>query len=360
MQLIRAGSIALALGIGGAARADNSFVTKTQIYTDNDHTTVVSTVVAASHDAWRGATLSTAYVTDVVSSASVDVVSNATHQMNDVRHEVKGALRQVLGDTRLSAAYLYSVENDYASHNLQLSLARDLFRKNTTLDLGYALSLDDVRRAGDRNFHRSLAIHGLVGTWTQTLTPATIAQASYSFSYDAGYEASPYRFVPIDSPIDGTIEFKVAETEPDRRFRHAFVIGLNRHLGKDSSLQGDYRLYFDSWGLLAHTIQLRYFVKFRDFTLRLRERFYYQRGADFFRTQYTSDHLTPFVTADRELSTFWSNIVGAKLSWRVPWQRRQTLEAEVKVDVLYFSYLDFALLQTRLGADVEAGLSLAY
>ena len=51
MQLRSA--IALALVVLGAARAsaDDSFVAKTQIYTDSDHTTVVSPLTTLSRDA---------------------------------------------------------------------------------------------------------------------------------------------------------------------------------------------------------------------------------------------------------------------------------------------------------------------
>jgi hypothetical protein len=343
------------------ARAEDSFVAKTQVYVDNDHTTVVSPLVALQRDVWKGGTLGASYVADVVSSASVDVVSNATRQMSDFRSEITGSLAQKLKSTTLTGAYIYSVEHDYESHNLELGVSQDLWQRNTTLALGYSLSLDSVGRVGDQAFHRSLTVNGLSAAWTQVLNQRTVAQLSYTFSYASGYQASPYRFVRIESPDLQQVEFKVPETDPLQRFRHAAVIGLNRHFGRDASLQGDYRFYADSWGVLSHTIQARFYVTIRDLTLRLRERFYYQRGADFFRAHYTSDHLAaqPYVTADRELSTFWSNIAGIKASYRLPWVHR-ALTVEAKVDLFYFGYIDFALLASRFGADCEAGLSVVY
>jgi hypothetical protein len=352
-------TIAALLALSGVAWADDSFVAKTQVYVDNDHTTVVSPLVGISKDAWQGGTLGASYVADVVSSASIDVVSNATHQMNDLRNEVTGSITQKLKDTTLSGAYIYSSEHDYWSNNLAFSLSQDLFQKNTTLALGYALALNDVGRTGDQAFHRSLQVHSLSGSWTQVLTKSTILQGSYTFGYLNGYMSSPYRFVRIDTPDASDIAFKIPENDPSVRIRHAFVVGFNQHVGKDSSVQADYRLYFDSWGLISHTVQLRYFVNFGSFTLRLRERFYYQKGADFFQTNYTSDHLQPYVTADRELSTFWSNVAGIKASWKLPVLHR-ALEIELKADFFYFKYIDFALLTSRLGADLGAGLALAF
>jgi hypothetical protein len=361
---LRAALTVAVVALACPARADDSFVAKTQVYTDSDHTTVVSPLAALSRDAWKGGTLSASYVADVVSSASVDVVSNATARMNDFRSEITAGLIQKVRNTTLSGSYVYSVENDYQSHNVELGFAQDLWEKTSTLALGATLSANDVYRSGDQLFHRNLLVAGVSAAWTQVLNRATIAQLSYSLSYGNGYWASPYRFVRIESPTPDDAAcpgfcFKVPETEPRVRYRHAAVIGLNRHLFTDSAIQGDYRFYADNWGILAHTIQLRYFVTFGDVTLRFRERFYYQSGASFFQPRYTTTTLQPYVTADRELSTFWSNVTGVKVSWRLPWVHR-ALELEAKVDYFHFGYLNFALLAARDGADIEAGLNVIY
>jgi hypothetical protein len=342
--------------VARAALADDSFVVKTQIYTDSDHTTVVSPLVAISRDAWRGGTLSASYVADAVSSASIDVVTNATQKMTDYRSEITAGLSQKLKATTLSASYIYSVENDYESHNVAFGLAQDLFDRNSTLSLGYNFAYNSVRRSGDQLFHETLYVHGVGGSWTQVFTKRTIGQLSYTFSFNEGYQASPYRFVPVIQD-DGSTAFKVPETDPFERYRHALVAALNQHVGEDSSFQADYRIYFDSWGIVSHTIQARYFITWKDVTLRLRERFYYQNAADFFRSRYTTRQ--PYMTADRELSTFWSNVIGFKVSWRLPWVHR-ALAVEAKTDLFYFNYIDFVPLAYRVGGNVELGLNVIY
>jgi hypothetical protein len=346
---------------GGRARADNAFTAKTQIYTDSDHTTVVSPLVAIARDPWSDGTLSASYVADIVSSASVDVISNATRRMRDFRSELSAGLSQKLRATTLSGSYVYSVENDYSSHNVDLGLSQDLFDKNSTLALGWSLSANRIGRSGDQLFRESLLTTGAAASWTQVLGRRTIAQLSYTFGYADGFQSSPYRFVRFDDDR-GDIADKHLERDPRTRYRHAAVLGLNRHLGSDSALQADYRFYDDSWGVAAHTVQVRYFITFHDdVTLRLRERFYYQSAASFYREHYTiSDGAEPdFFTADRELSKFWSNLVGAKISWRLPWVHR-ALELEAKVDYFHFGYLDFALLSRRDGVNLEAGLNVRY
>jgi hypothetical protein len=343
----------------GAARADDSFTAKTQVYTDSDHTTVVSPLAAISRDAWKGGTVNAGYVADVVSSASVDVITNATKSMTDFRSEISAGLSQKFHLTTLTGDYVYSVENDYSSHNVDLGLSQDLFEKNSTLAIGGSFSQNTVGRTGDQLFHRSLTVLGASAAWTQVLNKRTITQLSYSFAYNDGYQASPYRFVRVESGDFSQILFKVPETEPLTRYRHAAVIALNRYLFSDSALGADYRFYSDNWGIISHTIQVRWFIAIRDFTIRLRERFYYQSQADFYREHYTQQDLQPYMTADRELSTFWSNIVGAKLSYRLPWVHR-ALELEAKVDYFHFGYTNFQFLTSRDGANIEGGINVLY
>jgi hypothetical protein len=364
VQLKRAASAAvllLACAAPGGAGADNAFTAKTQLYLDSDHTTVVSPLVAISRDAWSDATLSASYVADIVTSASVDVISNATRRMTDFRSELSAGLSQKVRSATLSGSYVYSVENDYASHNVELGLAQELLDKNSTLSLGWSLSSNRIGRSGDQLFRESLFTTGAAASWTQVIDKKTIAQLSYTFSYANGFQSSPYRFVRFEDDRGDLVE-KHQERDPRLRYRHAAVIGLNRHLFKDSAIQGDYRFYDDNWGVQAHTLQVRYFITFRDdLTLRLRERFYYQSGASFYRQHYVvGNGAEPdFFTADRELSRFWSNLIGAKISWRLPWVHR-ALELEAKVDYFHFRYLDFALLASRDGVNVEAGLNVRY
>ena len=63
-----------------------------------------------------------------------------------------------MGSARPSCGvgYSYSHENDYLSHTLHASLEQTLLDKNTTLAVGYGLSLNSVGRADDVNFERSL------------------------------------------------------------------------------------------------------------------------------------------------------------------------------------------------------------
>jgi hypothetical protein len=355
MQLTSAIAIAACL-VAAHAHADTGFSSKIQVYADSDHTTVVSPVVSARADVTNDTTVNASYLVDAVSSASVDLVSQASPRtMHDTRHEVSLGASHVWELLTLAGGYSFSRENDYLSHTVGGSLSREFDAKNTTLSLGYGISINTVGRSGDENFARDMRAQHLSATWTQLVSPRLVTQVVYELGYSSGYQASPYRFVPVRMDVNSAPQFWVPETDPDTRLRHSLVLGANRAVGEASSLQADYRFYIDDWGINAHTVGARYFVHLtKNLELRFRERFYIQTGASFYQKVYTT--AMTYMAYDRELSALWSNTVGAKLMYAFT----DRLSAELKADVFYYYYQDFAPLLDRGGANIGAGLDLTY
>ena len=337
------------------AHADTGFVSKVQVYTDSDHTQVISPVVEGRTDIDADTSVSLGYLVDVVSSASVDIVSQASpREMHDTRHQVSLGASHVLDTFTLAATYSFSKENDYLSHTLGGSLQDELFDKNTTLALGYGISLDTVGRSGDDNFARDLTVQHVSLTWTQLVSAKIATQVAYELGYASGFQSSPYRFVPVRSSLQAAPMEWLMETDPDTRWRHAIVLGANRAVG-NGSIQGDYRLYFDDWGITSHTLGARYFVRLGNaIELRLRERLYTQGAASFYQSLYTMP--ARYITYDRELSPLWSETFGAKLTIGIS----DHLEGELKADLFYYSYADFAPLQSRTGANLGLGVNVTY
>jgi len=354
MQLTR--SLVIVMLAGASARGDTSFASKIQVYSDSDHTQVVSPIVDAQLDVDAKTNVSLGYTADVVSSASVDIVSQASPTtIHDTRHQVAAGASRDLGPLTLRGGYSYSRENDYQSHTLSFGASKELFDKNTTLALGYGLSLNAVGRAHDMNFERSLDVHSGSLSWTQTVSPRLATQVTYELAYASGFQASPYRYVPVRVSPDAAPDFWVPETDPETRFRHALVLGANRAVGGNSAVQGDYRIYHDTWGITSHTIGARYIVDLSHrLELRVRERFYTQTAASFYQSLYAMP--AKYITFDRELSPLWSETVGAKLAYRFS----DRVEGELKLDAFYYSYADFAPLASRTGANAGAGVSLTY
>lgn len=358
MQLIT--RLALALGATAAlaarAHADTGFESKLQVYTDSDHTSVVSPMVSATADLDPDTGASIGYVADVVTSASIDVVSQASPTtIHDTRHQLALGGNHTRGDWTGRIGYSFSTENDYRSNTMSLGLERTFDDKNTTIGAGYGLSLNKVRRADDQNFSRDLDVNSLTVSWTQVVSPRTATQVTYELGLASGYQASPYRFVPVRANVDAAPMFTIAETDPDQRYRHALVLGANHALGQHASVQADYRLYRDTWGITSNTIGLRYFVDLSSrLELRLRNRLYQQTGTNFYQASY--DHVMKYMTIDRELSPLWSETFGAKLMYKFG----ERSEAELKADLFYYHYADFPALTSRTGANLGVGVSIAY
>ena len=354
---VAAVALLAALGlISATARADNDFDAQIQVYVNNDHTQVVSPLVHAQADVTPTTNVSAGYVADVVSSASVNIVTQASKiTIHDVRHQGSLAASKILGDWTASGGYIFSTENDYTSNNFSLGVERRLAENATTLALGYNLSLDQVGRAGDANFGRSLTAQSLSATWTQVLTPDLAMQLSYELGIAHGFQASPYRFVPVAPDMMSPPSFWVPETDPEDRFRHAAVLALNKHLFEHSALQGDYRFYRDTWDITSHTVELRYLVDLSSKAeLRLRGRYYTQSGASFYQASYAAAE--KYMTIDRELSPLSSVLGGVKLRYKLG----TAFELSGKLDLFYFSYPEFPRLRSRVGANIGLGLSAVY
>ncbi len=343
-------------GAAVAARADTGFVSKVQVYSDSDRTTVISPLVQGTADVTPDTTVTLGYVADVVSSASVDIVSQASPTtIHDTRQQVSTSIAQTFGSLKVHGGYSFSHENDYLSNSLFGGLDKELFDKNTTLSVGYSLSLNNVGRRDDANFSRDLSEQSLSLSWTQIVTPELLTQLTYELGYASGFQSSPYRFVPIRPSLDAAPEMWVMETDPDTRYRHALVFGVNRAIGDDSSIQGDYRIYHDTWGITSHTFGARFFTHLTPKTeLRLRERFYTQGTANFYQENYTS--VMQYMAYDREMSSLWSETIGGKISYLFT----PHVEGELKVDLFYYSYSEFAPLTSRTGTNAGLGLALTY
>jgi hypothetical protein len=338
------------------ARADTTFTSKIQVYADSDHTQVVSPIVQAQADVHAGTVVSLGYTADAVTSASVDIVTQASPKtIHDTRQQVSASVSQDFGSITARGGYNYSHENDYDSHTISAGLQQDLFDKNTTLALGYTLSLNNVQRADDNVFSRDLTVNMVSAAWTQVISKRAITQVTYELGYASGFQASPYRFVPVRASVDATPDYWVPETDPDTRWRHALVLGANHAIGTEDSIQGDYRIYRDTWGITSHTFGARYFVHLTPaLELRIRERFYVQNAASFYQASYASPVM--FMANDRELSPLWSETLGAKLSYAF----NRHVEVEGKLDLFYYHYSDFPALASRTGGNVGVGVALTY
>jgi hypothetical protein len=305
----------LALCLGTVARADE-LASAIYVRTDTDHTTVVSPQVRAKLNVTEATSVDVTYLVDVWTSASIDIVTSATKQgaISEQRDELDVGLSHDIGDLTLSGGYRFSMENDYRSHGGNLGASLDFADNAATLAGSVSLTADTVGRVGDPEFERALTTVSTRLSFTQVLDPSTLLQGTYELGHSGGYQASPYRFVPIggDGTCAGNAPLCVPERTPDSRLRNSMVVQGRRAFGSSASVGLGYRFYFDDWSVTSHTVQAQASWLPNDFTtLALRYRYYSQGSAEFYKPQYSaSDIADDFVTFDRELSALSSHRLG--------------------------------------------------
>ena len=273
---------------------------------------------------------------------------------SDKRYEGGASLEWPLdASTRSTLGATISVEHDYWSFGANGRLTRDLFQKNTTLALGLAGSLDDVRPAGgapdpftpmppppppgtstggegagEGEGEGGASVPGesknvgdlLVGV-TQVLSRSTILQANYSWSYASGYLTDPYKFVAVvQGPGDASPGDPVSylfESRPDARTKQAVFAETKQGFGRHV-LDATYRYMWDDWGVRSDTVEGRLLLGLGAVnSLEPQVRFYRQTAADFYvHSLIDGAPLPDHATGDNRLGAFEAWTTGMKYAHR--------------------------------------------
>jgi Protein of unknown function (DUF3570) len=322
---------------------------RSSIYQDSDHTFISTTAVGANVTPIEKLSVRGRYIADIVTSASVDVVSAATGAFDELRHEALGSVAYHDGTRIANVTYVYSVENDWSSHSVSGSYSNDFFAHQLTVGLGGGFTTNHVGRSGDPNFHRSLLQGSVSLTVGIVASKRDLLNFDYTFVYLDGYQASPYRFVRISDPsvtIPG-IYVAAPEAPPDTRVRHAFAGRWNHAVGKDSALKSHLRGYVDDWGIKSITAGTEFVLGLGDFDLGMFVRGYAQSNVDFYQPVY--DRPRRYMTSDRELATFIDAFGGLRLAFARRAGPFEEIRAEAKVTGFAFHFFDFPRLVNRFG-----------
>jgi len=367
--------------LAAPAHADDdwSVTTDSLIYSDTDNVLVVSPQVAVHRKLDdEGGDASARVVVDMVSAASVDVVSHATERFSEVRTEADLGFSKSFGKLVPSLAYRYSHESDYDAHGFGVGLQRTVGSPDTTVAVGYDLSLDRVgyTHTPASVFSEHLQSNTLTASLTQVLGPKTLVRAIYTLSIQRGYMEKPYRFVPLfdaagvaAAASDGVtldlatfdryrLPLRPAESVPDQRIGHAVGIRALRYLGfLPGSLRLDYQFFADSWAVMAHTVEPSLSWKLTDSTLLVAYgRVYLQNGARFWRRAYVIDGELPrYRTLDRDLSDFYAITGGTRFQWK-----GEMLSAYADLGASDTVYQDYMFLTSRVALVAQVGLHVQF
>ena len=245
------------------------------------------------------------YYVDMVSSASIDVITQASPYTEE-RTQWSLGVDYLRGNTTMRVGYTSSEESDFDGETVNFSVSQDMFGDLTTLTLSYALGDDLVRRSDDPTFEEPLdrQIYG-VGI-TQILTKNLISSLNIETITEEGYLNNPYRSVRYFDPNNAAGYSYEAELYPNTRTSNAVGLRMRYFLPYRAAVEGEYRFFTDTWDIEGHTGSISYIHPWKDFTFTGKFRYHTQTGAHFYRDLFPYSQATNFRGRDKELSPLTS------------------------------------------------------
>lgn len=345
-------------------------------YTDTDAVQVFTPAIDASVTSpTTGWSAQGSYLVDIVSAASVDIISTASGHWTETRHAATLGGGYKPGAVGVNATGAVSREPDYLSLTAGGSLAFELADKTANPTIGYAYSHDTAGRSSTpfSVFSETLVRHSLNGSLELILDPLTLVSLSVDAIFEVGDQTKPYRFLPMFTPaiaptIDrgASVELvnrlrlpgRVGENTPGTRNRFAFSGRIAQRLSGSTFILSE-RFYTDDWGLKASSTDLRFVI---DVSKRVfiwtHLRGHFQSGVSFWKRAYTASFLTPddpklsvpkWRTGDREMSPLSAGTFGAGLRWNFGSTNPTAWSFVAQADMLLTAYSDALFIQNREG-----------
>lgn len=282
--------------------------------------------------------LAASYYADSISGASIDVVTTAS-PYKEKRDEYSLSADYIYRDNLLTMSYTSSKEPDYIADTYSFDVTHDIFAGLTALSLGYTVGHDVVLRNTDPTFRETLDRYQYRLGFSQIITKNLIMDLRYEAMLDDGFLNNPYRAARI-------LGASVPEKYPSTRASHAVALQLRQGLDLfkkqelRSAFKFDYRYFWDTWGIVADTIELGYQQYFNKHILvDWHYRYYDQSKATFYSDDFP-DRFT-YMARDKELSSFTSNSLGTKITFRVVNRESFKFSYSLAYDYLKFDYHDF-------------------
>ncbi len=297
------------------------------------------------------------YYVDSISSASIDVVTRASPYQEE-REEVSLGVDLLQDNVIISSAVSVSEENDFEAKTFHFSISQDMLGDLTTVTLGYSRGWDTVGqtmsdpqdpsgegRIRDPSFNeqadRQVYRFGL----SQILTKKLIVNLAYDTVTDEGYLNNPYRAARfLDTANPDGFDWQV-EKYPNTRTSRALSLRFSYYLPNRAALQGEYRLFNDSWDIEGTNIGLKYIWPLRDgWLVDFGVRQYQQTSASFFVDLMPYAGAQNYYGRDKELSAFSNTTLGFGVSYDLKntfWRPIHRGSFNFKYDRISFDYDEF-------------------
>ena len=284
------------------------------------------------------------YYVDMVSSASIDVITTASPYKEE-RTQYGVGFEYLRGKVTYTANFSNSSENDYNADTASLAISQDMFGDLTTVSLYFTRGWDDVTRRGDATFADKVdrRIYGV--DVSQIATKSLILGLSFETITEEGFLNNPYRQVRFLDP-DAALGYSYeAERYPGTRTGNALAIRGRWYLPYRAAIEGDYRFYTDTWDIAGHTAEVSYTQPIFDvWTFDVHARFYTQNSAEFYSDLYPRENFQNFLARDKELASMTSTTLGFGLAYEFKPGHMDFLDKaalNLRYDRIHFDYGDF-------------------
>ena len=245
------------------------------------------------------------YYVDMISSASIDVVTTAS-PYDEERTQWSLGMDYLRGNTTMSMSYTSSVESDFDAKTYTFGVSQDMFGDLTTLSLTYSYGDDVIGRSDDPTFERENKRQFYGVGLTQIITRNLITTLNIETITDEGFLNNPYRSVryfDANNPIGYSFE---PELYPNTRTTNAIGLRARYYLPYRAAAQVEYRFFTDTWNITSHTAAVSYVHPWRDWLFEVKYRWHNQTGAHFFQDLFSRSEATNFRGRDKELSPLTS------------------------------------------------------
>jgi len=296
--------------------------------------------------------LSASTYVDAVSNASIDVVTTAS-PFKERRTAFDLGLDYVYRDASITLGLSNSKEPDYTARGFSIDVSQEVYGGMTTVTLGYTRSIDKVLKADSPEFEDEAKHWQYRLGITQVLTPRLLGSANLEVISDDGFLGSPYRVARVFGAA-------VPERNPRTRTSRALKLRVIGDLGNRNAARAEYRYFWDTWEIKAHTLELGYSrYAGENWLADGFVRFYSQGKALFYSDNALQE--TTYISRNRQLSAFKSFSLGGKLSYvykKVPGQYEVKLNGAY--ERMHFDFSDFTDLRSGGAYKFDANVLQLY
>lgn len=247
------------------------------------------------------------YYVDMVTSASIDVVTTAS-EYTEERTQTSIGFDYLQDKTMISLNFTNSTENDYEADTVNFSISQDFFSNLTNVSISYGLGNDVVGNNADEDFSEDITRQNYRLDVSQIITKHFIMSFAAEGITDEGYLNNPYRQVRyLDSSVEEGYSYQL-EVYPRTRTSTALALTGRYYLPYRAAIYGEYRTFSDTWGIDAFNYELGYIHPLEeDWTFEVSYRYYEQTQADFYADLFPFQNAQNFLARDKEMSSYASH-----------------------------------------------------